>query len=741
MESHPALRFRAASTAVRALLLTLAFVLAAVVVTPVSPAVAATPVLATFVRTSAATVDVGAPVSFNFTTSVAVKRVEVGLHSVAGKHTLAWTAGAGGAAAAGASAGTVAGVASPSSWPNGAIEVSYVQVITTAGASQVYYRGGGVYPPGTGAAPFGDPAAQDFKVRNPSLPYAAPVPTSFLPAKATFAPGQTAGVQVKLSQLAQAVRLVYRDASEVTPFELTWAGNPAPGPQTITATGAITAAQASGKYTLERVEISYFDGLAKDSYLRDGTMERTSPVPLGTAVRAGLATGDITVSNPAKVLQKLSPSVAPRVAGDLVPNTILTIQPGTWPVEPSFSEIQWYRNGTPIDYSTKDTYQSNMYDDPANMIWVKMTARAAGYLPTSVSTLAFGPMPRRVWVSNLRITGDASVGGVLHLEHGAAGVDPEGGQASYTYVWKRNGTPIPGATSRDYRTTLADKGNIITAGVTARFDAGSAITEVVDLVGPLANKTRGKGFNADGTGDIFARDTGGNLWLYPSNGSGGWLPAQKIGQGWNGFNSLFSPGDFDGDGNVDVMARDGAGRLFLYQGNGQGGWLRSFQIGQGWGSVKDIVAPGDFNGDGTADLIARDASNTMVMYPGNGRGGFLTPYTLSGGWGDFNAFISPSSRSIFARDNSGNLRSYSGSGNGYFHENAWTPNVFGAYAGYGWEGFSRIGAPGDFDSDGVPEVYGIHPDGRLTMFYGLGHIALKRQATIGWGWNSFNSVF
>ena len=706
----------------------------ALILTPVAPAHAATPVLSTFVRTSAATVDAGAPVRFNFTTSVAVKRVEVGLWSAAGPHTLTWSS-------AGATSGTVAGVASPSSWPNGTIEVSYVQVISTLGTSQIYYRGGSIYPPGTGTSPFGDPAARDFKVNNPSLPYAAPVPVAFTPLNSVFAPGQSAGVQVKLSQLAQSVRVIYRDVSEVTTFELAWAGNPAPGPQTVTATGAVTAAQASGPYTLERVEISYFDGLAKDSYLRDGTLERTSPVPLGTAVRAGLATGDFAVNNPAKVLPKLTPTVNPSITGDMVYNTKLGINPGTWPVEPTFAGFQWYRNGAPIDYAVNDTYQSNMSFDPGNMIWAKMTARAAGYLPASVSTSAFGPMPRRVWVGNLRITGDASVGGQIRLEHDAAGVDPVGGQPNYTYVWKRNGTPIPGATSRDYRPTLADKGVVITAGVSARFDAGSAVTEVVDLVGPIADKKRGKGFNADGTGDIFARDGAGNLWLYPSNGSGGWLAAQKIGQGWNGFTSLLSPGDFDGDGNVDVMARDGIGRLFLYQGNGQGGWLRSFQIGQGWGTMKDIVAPGDFNSDGTADLIARDASNTLVLFPGDGRGGFLAPHALSGGWGEFNIFVSPDSRIIFARDSDANLRMYSGSGNGYFADNAWTPNAFSAYAGYGWGGFSRIGAPGDFDSDGVPEVYGIYPDGRLTMFYGLGHVALKRQATIGWGWNAFNTVF
>ncbi|WP_347108775.1 hypothetical protein AAHB33_18285 [Paenarthrobacter sp. S56] len=119
----------------------------------------------------------------------------------------------------------------------------------------------------------------------------------------------------------------------------------------------------------------------------------------------------------------------------------------------------------------------------------------------------------------------------------------------------------------------------------------------------------------------------------------------------------------------------------------------------------------------------------------------MPPYVLSRGWQDFNAFVSPDSRIIFARDTQGNLRKYTGAGNGYFYDNAYAPNGFSSYAGYDWGGFSRIGAPGDFDSDGVPEVYGISPDGRLTMFYGLGHAALKRQATIGWGWGGFTSVF
>ena len=54
-----------------------------------------------------------------------------------------------------------------------------------------------------------------------------------------------------------------------------------------------------------------------------------------------------------------------------------------------------------------------------------------------------------------------------------------------------------------------------------------------------------------GPPDVLARDTAGTLWLYPSTGTGDWLPRSKVGTGWNIMTAILSPGDFDGDGRTD----------------------------------------------------------------------------------------------------------------------------------------------------------------------------------------------
>ncbi|MGL3149812.1 FG-GAP repeat domain-containing protein [Microbacterium sp. A82] len=95
-------------------------------------------------------------------------------------------------------------------------------------------------------------------------------------------------------------------------------------------------------------------------------------------------------------------------------------------------------------------------------------------------------------------------------------------------------------------------------------------------------------FNGDGNGDVIARATDGTLWIYPTNGAGGWGAARQIGHGWSNMTGIFSPGDFDGDGKVDVLARTKDGLLYLYRGNGSGGWLSSAQIGNGWNGIRSM---------------------------------------------------------------------------------------------------------------------------------------------------------
>ncbi len=99
---------------------------------------------------------------------------------------------------------------------------------------------------------------------------------------------------------------------------------------------------------------------------------------------------------------------------------------------------------------------------------------------------------------------------------------------------------------------------------------GTASVRIIDgtVEQPVKND-----FNGDGYTDLLARETSGVLWLYPGDGSGGWLTRAQVGQGWNVMTALVAPGDFNGDGNPDVLARDGGGLLWLYPGNGSSGWL------------------------------------------------------------------------------------------------------------------------------------------------------------------------
>jgi len=80
------------------------------------------------------------------------------------------------------------------------------------------------------------------------------------------------------------------------------------------------------------------------------------------------------------------------------------------------------------------------------------------------------------------------------------------------------------------------------------------------------------------------------LYLYPGNGSGGWLPRRLIGQGWNSFSTITSPGDFNGDGKSDLLGRGRDGTLRMYAGAGNGGFLRGQAVGTGW-NIFSVILP------------------------------------------------------------------------------------------------------------------------------------------------------
>lgn len=143
----------------------------------------------------------------------------------------------------------------------------------------------------------------------------------------------------------------------------------------------------------------------------------------------------------------------------------------------------------------------------------------------------------------------------------------------------------------------------------------------------------GMDFNGDRRTDVLAVTSTGALMLYRGSGAGGWSGGgTQIGNGWQSLNTIMYAGDFDGDTYGDLIGRRTDGTLWLYRSNGAGGWIGSRQIGNGWAGMTALFSPGDFDGNGTPDVMARKTDGTLWLYRGNGKGGWGTAAAVGNGW-------------------------------------------------------------------------------------------------------------
>ncbi len=152
------------------------------------------------------------------------------------------------------------------------------------------------------------------------------------------------------------------------------------------------------------------------------------------------------------------------------------------------------------------------------------------------------------------------------------------------------------------------------------------------------------------TGDhhpnILGRKANGDLILYTSNGAGGWEnngQGIKIGSSWNGFNTVLTPGDWKGDGHQALIGRTPNGNLFLYESDGAGGWVNNgqgVQIGSSWNGFKIFMSPGDWGGDNKVDLLGIEPGGAMKLYQTDGHGNWLNGGVgrqIGSGWNGFTA--------------------------------------------------------------------------------------------------------
>ncbi|MCX4448700.1 VCBS repeat-containing protein [Streptomyces sp. NBC_01789] len=154
------------------------------------------------------------------------------------------------------------------------------------------------------------------------------------------------------------------------------------------------------------------------------------------------------------------------------------------------------------------------------------------------------------------------------------------------------------------------------------------------------NSLTGPGdLSGDGKGDLLARDTKGDLYLYKGNGLGTKFAAKvKVGYGFSAYNKIVGAGDLSGDGIADVVARAKDGTLYLYKGTGNAAKPLSARskIGTGYNIYKQFAAPGDTDGDGKADLIGVDGKGDVYRYSSTGTGQISKRVKIGYGWDIYN---------------------------------------------------------------------------------------------------------
>ncbi|MGW9437197.1 N-acetylmuramoyl-L-alanine amidase [Streptomyces sp. NPDC055607] len=216
----------------------------------------------------------------------------------------------------------------------------------------------------------------------------------------------------------------------------------------------------------------------------------------------------------------------------------------------------------------------------------------------------------------------------------------------------------------------------------------SAGWKTYDTVTPMT------ALRADGTGDVFARDTTGVTWYFPGSGNPSvpFRPRVRVSAGWQIYDRMVGVRDISGDDRADLLAREKSGVLWLFKGTGDPvtPFAARVKVSAGWTLYDELVGTGDLTGDGKPDVMARDTTGGMWIFKGTGTSALFQPrLKISNGWQAYRGLIGPGDLNLdgradfVAREASGALWTFPGTGT----STLFSPRV---KVGGGWEVYDLV---------------------------------------------------
>jgi hypothetical protein len=375
-------------------------------------------------------------------------------------------------------------------------------------------------------------------------------------------------------------------------------------------------------------------------------------------------------------------------------------------------------NGTAYTFTVKTA--NALGTSPTSAASAAVTPRTVPRAPTGVTATAGNAQAVVSWTAPTSNGGAAITGYLVTAAPGGRTATVTGATAT-TVTGLTNGTA--------YTFTITASNPVGTGPISAM---SNPVTPT-----PTVTQTRLSDFGGDGFTDLVARDTSGTLWLYPGDGSGGFLPRRELGSGWNTMTAIITPGDVTGDGDADVLGRDSLGRLWLYPGNGASALGARRQIGSGWNIMNAITNAANMNGVGHPALLARDTAGALWLYPISGNAVLETRTRIGTGWNGYTVRgpgdVSGDGRAdILARDSAGWLWLYRGNGTGGVTARTRVST--------GWQTMTALVTPGNWDRARGNDTLARDGAGTLWLYPGDNAGGLSARRQIGSGWSRMTYI-